>query len=444
MKEYVGFIEPKIEEQEEQGAYFLGASPVPQNPILEDDADWEESLPKEEEQNLFGIETFNCTGFNTTSQIETYEKRAFNEDNNYSDRWVGIIAGTDPTRGGNDPQLIYEAIRKYGLIPEEMLPFTSDIKNAQEYFSFNGGDKEACYKAGQEWLKRKKFMHEWVFKPNDSAEVKLRAVQTAYKYSPLAIAVSAWNKDARGLYVALGNPNHWTGSYGLQQTFYKVSDSYDPFRKLVDQELKWCKRIHIEKILTRPEIEKNNGILRAIINVIKAFFLDPQQAQEATKAIEENIIPIEPPKPVVAPVVERLNEYSFVDTSKDLPKEIINFLLWAETRSSLDKMTTSALNAIGDKNLVDKAYGCLQIRQPVVTDVNRKYGLNHKAQDCLGNLDLSVKICNLYLRMWANKAYLKREPTVQDICRTWNGGPSGWKRNSTQAYWNAIKTNFSL
>ena len=446
-KQYVGFIEPKIEEQEEQGAYFLGASPVPQKPILQTDADWEDALPKEEEQNLFGIETFNCVAFNATSQIETYEKIAFGEDNNYSDRWLGIIAGTDPNKGGNDPQVVYEAIRKYGLIPEEMLPFSEDIKNVEEYYSFKGGDKDTCYEAGKKWLSQKRFMHEWIFKPSDSPELKLLGMKQAYNYSPLALAVYAWNQNSNGIYVALGNSNHWTGAYGLKDKLIKVYDSYDPFKKLVDQEIKWCKRIHIEKI---SEVDqKKISIIQQLLNLSKKLLdllLKKKLKNDTIKPME--IIPpkVEPIKPEVIPTSQEIpfRGDTIIDTNQELPDALLNCLLWAETRSSLDYIPFSALNAIGDKNLKDKAYGCLQIRLPVILDVNRRYKLNYKPNDLLGNSELSIKICTLYLRMWANKAHLKREANVQDCCRIFNGGPSGHWKTSTIPYWNSIKEHFDL
>ncbi len=70
-------------------------------------------------------------------------------------------------------------------------------------------------------------------------------------------------------------------------------------------------------------------------------------------------------------------------------------------------------NVVGDKHLKDKAYGSLQIRKPCVQDVNKRYGTNYRAEDCLGNRELSIKI--------------------------WNGGPKGFKKKSTQAYWEKVR-----
>ncbi len=77
-------------------------------------------------------------------------------------------------------------------------------------------------------------------------------------------------------------------------------------------------------------------------------------------------------------------------------------------------------NAIGDRTLVNKAYGCLQIRQGVVDQVNAKLGTTYKAQDCLGNRDLSVLIWNTYWTIFTKLV------TDEDKAKAWNGGP-GWK-----------------
>lgn len=96
-------------------------------------------------------------------------------------------------------------------------------------------------------------------------------------------------------------------------------------------------------------------------------------------------------------------------------------------------------SAVGDKNLQDKAYGCLQIRQPCVDDVNRAYGTNYRAEDCCNDRVLSIKIYELYIRLYATKTRLGREPTDEDRARIWNGGPNGWKKSSTKKYWIKVK-----
>lgn len=261
IKKYGGFIKPVIEKE----AYFLGASPVPSR-VIQDDGDWEDSLPVDEKQYRAWIETSNCTGFGATTQIEMYERKAFGEINNYSDRWVGIISGT--TLQGNDPQKVYEAIRKYGLIPEEMLPFSDDIMTIDDYYSFKGADKEACYRAGREWLAKKRFMHEWVFDASQPADEKITNIKTALKFSPLAVAVTAWHQNDKGVFIQKGTENHWTAMFGHEE-FSKILDSYEPYKKLVDHNFNYCKRIYIEKIsLTVEQISIFQKILQALKEIL--------------------------------------------------------------------------------------------------------------------------------------------------------------------------------
>ena len=95
-------------------------------------------------------------------------------------------------------------------------------------------------------------------------------------------------------------------------------------------------------------------------------------------------------------------------------------------------------SVVGDKHLRDKAYGPLQIRQPVCDDYNRVHGTNYRAGIVLGNRKLSEKICSWYTNHYATKSRLGRSPTDEDRARIWNGGPDGWKRSSTKAYWQKV------
>lgn len=76
--------------------------------------------------------------------------------------------------------------------------------------------------------------------------------------------------------------------------------------------------------------------------------------------------------------------------------------------------------AIGDKTLIDHAYGCLQIRQGVVDQYNGHFGTSFKSQDCLGNRDLSIKIWTGYWTIFTDMI------TDKDKAFAWNGGV-GWR-----------------
>lgn len=96
-------------------------------------------------------------------------------------------------------------------------------------------------------------------------------------------------------------------------------------------------------------------------------------------------------------------------------------------------------NAIGDKHMREKAYGPLQIRKPCVDDVNRRFGTKIRSEDLLGNRSLSIWVCRKYLEMYATTQRLGRVPTEEDRARIWNGGPTGWQKQSTIQYWVKVK-----
>jgi hypothetical protein len=239
-----GFIKPESILPEE---HVLGDSTLAFPTILPN-GDWKASLPVKELQRM-KFETFNCTGFKTLDQIETYIFEVFGEKVNYSDRWVGIIAGTKEP--GNDPQKIYEAIREYGLIPEEMLPYSDDLNSIDEYYSFKGADKDTCYAEGKKWKEKYEFFHKWVFLPNQPLDEKINNMKVALTKSPLTGDVYAWEMDGRGVYVRWGESNHWT-TFRAYDEFERCFDSYEPVEKDVDQELYYCKCIYIRK---RPEVQ---------------------------------------------------------------------------------------------------------------------------------------------------------------------------------------------
>lgn len=92
-------------------------------------------------------------------------------------------------------------------------------------------------------------------------------------------------------------------------------------------------------------------------------------------------------------------------------------------------------DAIGDNG---KAYGCMQIHQCVVDDVNEYADLHFKHKDAFDILK-ARKMFQIYMMRYANPERLGRVPTMEDMARIWNGGPNGYKKPSTEAYWQKVK-----
>ncbi len=91
-------------------------------------------------------------------------------------------------------------------------------------------------------------------------------------------------------------------------------------------------------------------------------------------------------------------------------------------------------------NESELAYGCLQIRQIYVDDVNEHFGTSYEAKDCLNNRDLSIWIFTKYMERWATRKRLGRTPTYEDMARIHNGGPNGHRQKSTIEYWEAVRS----
>lgn len=96
-------------------------------------------------------------------------------------------------------------------------------------------------------------------------------------------------------------------------------------------------------------------------------------------------------------------------------------------------------------NKAEQAFGCLQIREIYVEDVNRILKLNKDPRrfthgDAF-NRDDSIDMFMIYVFYWAEKKEQKtgRPATYEDMARIHNGGPNGWKKENTKKYWEKLK-----
>lgn len=102
----------------------------------------------------------------------------------------------------------------------------------------------------------------------------------------------------------------------------------------------------------------------------------------------------------------------------------------------------------GNDKLINKrevAYGPMQIRRIYVKDVNRillenkdsRYFLHQDAFD----RDKSIDMFMIYVFYWGDvmECETGRPATLEDYARIHNGGPRGWQKESTKAYWEKVK-----
>jgi len=96
-------------------------------------------------------------------------------------------------------------------------------------------------------------------------------------------------------------------------------------------------------------------------------------------------------------------------------------------------------DAVGDDG---KAVGILQIHPKYVKDCNRISGMldRFKQSDRLDPA-ASFSMCGIYLTYWSRRYKLKtgQKATAEIMARIHNGGPNGYKRDSTVPYWNKVK-----
>lgn len=93
--------------------------------------------------------------------------------------------------------------------------------------------------------------------------------------------------------------------------------------------------------------------------------------------------------------------------------------------------------AVGDNG---KAYGCMQIHAAYVKDVNRIWGTNFNHNDAFDKM-AAMEMFLIYTRHYADKMEdkLNRTATFEDLARIHNGGPNGWKKQSTKKYWAKVQ-----
>ena len=58
----------------------------------------------------------------------------------------------------------------------------------------------------------------------------------------------------------------------------------------------------------------------------------------------------------------------------------------------------------------------------------------------IGSEAYSKEVMGSYMGRYATPQRLERQPTDEDIARIHNGGPNGYKRNSTLLYWDKVMT----
>ena len=240
MKNY-GFNEELVVIEPE--AYILGGKSKVPTDIFRPDGQWKTPIYEPQAEKY---ETAGCTVWGAQNQIEIFFKEVFGFEPNYDERFIYQIVGIRREDGGTNPQNVYESIRKHGLIDNEPMPETYDEFTDRSYLTVERLEK------GKKWIREEyDFYHDWL------SDTSKETIKSALMLSPIAISVTAWQKDKDGLYISNGEPNgHWCVVYGYKEEhkgkkgiFLKVFDSYDHSKKILhpDHHIAVAKRIYIRK-----------------------------------------------------------------------------------------------------------------------------------------------------------------------------------------------------
>lgn len=422
--------------------------------------DWTSYLPTYEKQfSKFKFDTMSCATFSALNVVETtlnwfikndlipkenldgLTKLGFIDEEgkfNASDRFTAIMSGT--TKEGNYFQSVWDSIRKDGILPEIDFPFGGETWN--EYHDKKNVTEEMKTKA-KEVFKYLSFVYSWVTFDNDAnfSPDQINLCTKALKQAPLHIAIPVPGTHA----IMLSR---------IGENDISTFDQYPPFEFTVQIQYPvhyaMLGNVDIVPIasaapfkftITLKKGNKGNEVYELQKFLIKKGLLDSKLITPTSQGIfgpatdtavkkyqKANNLFVDG---VVGPMTRKTINDEQTGSDPTKKKSLVEALIQVESGGN-DK-------AIGDLHLIDKAYGCLQIRKPVCTDVNKALKTSYKAQDMLGNRSLSIQIFNAYMDLYATSKALGRPVTDQDRARIWNGGPSGWKRTSTKVYWDKVQ-----
>ena len=279
------------------------------DPILREDGDWRDYVPPEEEQNKYGVESSNCyIEANQDAIAIIQEEQHGLPDQDYSGRYNANY--TDGSPQGGDPLKAGQSFRDQGLIPEAMLPFSSDIKSWREFVSFKGGSQQQCELQGKVWREDWDPKYAVVFEKWEPVATKYEKLRERLKRGPVPLSVYGWVFNPKtGLYekpAGVNDQHLVVALYVDKENRVTIWDSYRPFTKTLapmynfDFAMKWT------LIDNRMVVKKKIGILQQLVGLYQkllALFVIPKPMQpdlpedlvglfcEAIKNHEEYVLP---------------------------------------------------------------------------------------------------------------------------------------------------------
>ena len=135
---------------------------------------------------------------------------------------------------------------------------------------------------------------------------------------------------------------------------------------------------------------------------------------------ESLLSPIQP----LTPYIQTSNEIKTLKINK--PKSLVDALILVESAGNP--------NAFCKK---ENAVGCLQIRRIMVREVNRILRKQNSDKRFTKEDRWDCGLSKEMFYIWEN--YHHENSSNEVIARNWNGGPRGYKKQSTEYYWNKVQ-----
>lgn len=214
---------------------------------LRPDGQWGEYLPPEEKQQK-KFETYACTVYAALNAWEIVanllrKKKLIGEGDfpkDCSERYNAILAKITPP--GGFPHKSAETVRKFGVLHENLLPFSDSIYSWEYYYTPDPMD-ENLIKMAKQYLNKVDLQHEWVF---NNEQVDYKKMEDALKRGVLCASVYGWKEKNGVYYKDPGDQDtHWTVIYGYTDKHWLCFDSYPPFKKKIARDTKfWCAKLY--------------------------------------------------------------------------------------------------------------------------------------------------------------------------------------------------------
>ena len=366
-----------------------------------------------------------------------------------------ILGTTDWIKEGTDLETGAKASKRgfleRGLSPYSVekngVAFVTDPKNWDKTY-----DDNALIHAKENWF--------WIGTSGGKMFDKIRGAIYQFRNEKRSVQTGiVWNRDWNGVYIdkeTYPQGGHaikiagWKGDYlkiqnsvgkeigeqGIQYIHKNLANKLFVFGALMFADYP-ARETH-ESILAKSKKYRQLNLIGTILNLIQRvinLLMKPQTPATPPKTSQnspEKIVVKPPEATTLPPPLPPAPKYppAWLNFSKE-DDPLIQALIMKESQNDDSR--------IGDLNLVNKAYGCLQIRLPCITDVNHAYDTNYKAQDMLNNRELSILVCKAYWAIWMTREKLGHTPTWEDKARSWNGGPNGWRKQSTEYYWRDVQ-----